>query len=216
MAKFFFLIALCGMLAAGDALAVEKLSQFTEKAPDLAETTKPAIESAAFKDLVQMFKKKRISLRFLTDGACTAKFVNAKDTKEYSLTAVPMASNFPEAAPPLAILIISDGKEFRAGWLQAGRDARGTVTCALLTVRGKLVAHADTLEMLKEPSLPLERGKAAISIAKSPEGDERILVLCRSPYAAKKEGEMESSAVIFYSGDLSWARFAPSQKEAAK
>jgi len=216
MARLLFVSWMCAMFAAADVLAAGKLSDFKEKAPDLAETTKSAVESAAFKELLQMFKKKRIALRFLTDGAYTAKFVNPKDKKGYFVTAVPMASNFPEAAPPLAALVISDGEEFRAGWFQAGKDRRGVVTCALLTVRGKLVAHAETIEMLKEPPLPVERGKAAIAISKNPEGDDMVLVLCRSPYAAKKEDEMEYSAAIFYSGDLSWGKFAPLMKKKEK
>ena len=40
-------------------------------------------------------------------------------------------------------------------------------------------------------------------------GDERILFAGRSPYPARREGEMECTAVIFGSGDLAWDLFEP-------
>ena len=203
-------------LVAANVYAEGKPSDFKEKALDVMEKTRPAIESAAFKDLRQMFKDKGIALRFLTDGAYTAKYVNAKDKKEYFLTAVPMASNFPEAAPPLPALIFSNGEEFRSGWLQGGKNPRGQFVCVLQGTDGKLIAYAKTIEMPKEPPLPVPRGEAAIAIAQNPEKDDVILILCRSPYEAKEEGEKEYSAVIFYSGDLTWDKFAEPQKTEEK
>ncbi len=213
MRQFGLVIGLWLILAMGAALCAEKLSDFKEKAPNLNEKTQAALQSVAFKELRDGFKEKRVAVRFLEKGAYTAKFVNAKDKKEYLLTAVPMVSYFEEAAPPLAALILSDGSEFRAGWLEAGRDRAGKTTCSLQTSAGKAAARAKMIEMLKEPPLPVERGEAAIAIAKNPEGDEVILILCRSPYPAKKDGEIECMAAIFYSGDLSWDKFAPGKPE---
>jgi len=216
MRKLSFVIGACGILVVGSGFGAARLSDFKVKALDVIERTRPAVESAAFKGLQQMFKEKRIALRFLTKGAYTAKFVNAKDKKEYFLTAVPMVSHFPEAAPPLAALIFSDRDEFRAGWLQGAKNRRGEFVCALQGTDGKLIAHAKRIEMLKEPPLPVPRGEAAIAIAKNPEKDDVILILSRSPYAAKKEEEKEYSAVIFYSGDLTWRKFASPSKGKAE
>jgi len=66
---------------AGSVFAAEKLSDFKVKALDVIERTRPAVESAAFKALQKEFKEKRIAVRFLTEGAYTAKFLNAKDKK---------------------------------------------------------------------------------------------------------------------------------------
>lgn len=208
MRHFSLFVAVWTTLAMGAALCTEKPSDFKEKALDVIEKTRPAIESAALKDLQQMFKQKGVAPRFLTEGAYTAKFTNAKDEKEYFLTAVPIASNFPEAVPPLPALIFSNGEEFRSGWLQGGKNRRGELVCVLQGTDGKLIAYAKTIEMLKESPLPVPRGEAAIAIMQNPEEDDVILILCRSPYEAKKEEETEYSAVIFFSGDLTWDKFA--------
>ncbi|MDP2898895.1 MAG: hypothetical protein Q8Q12_20350 [bacterium] len=212
MRHFGLFIGLWATFVIGVAFCDEKLGDFKEKALDVMEKTRPAIESAAFKDLREMFKEKGVVLRFLTDGAYTAKYVNAKDKKEYFLTAVPMVSNFPEAAPPLPALIFSNGEEFRSGWLQGGKNQRGDLVCVLQGTDGKLIAYAKTIEMLKEPPLPVPGGEAAIAISQNPEKDDVILILCRSPYAAKKEDEKEYLAVIFYSGDLTWEKFSEPQQ----
>ncbi|NQT84630.1 hypothetical protein HQ563_16545 [bacterium] len=209
MGKLWFVVGMCGILSLGSTMAAEKLSDFKAKAPEVAERTKAALESAAFKGLQQEFKEKRVAARFLVKGARTAKFLNAKDKKEYFLTAVPIVSHFRMAAPPLAALIISNGDELRAGSLKVSPDRRRELTCTLQASGGKLVAKAKMMETLREPPLPVPRGESAIAIAKNPEGDERILVLCRSPYPAKKENEMECLAVVFYSGDLAWEKFTP-------
>jgi len=207
MRKLCVLVVMCGVLSVGSASASEKVSDFKEKALDLVEKTRPALESGAFEALQKEFKEKQFAARFLEKGAYTAKFVSPKDKKEYFLTAVPMVSYFPTAAPPLAGLVVSDGEEFRAASLDISRDRRGKFICNLLASGGKVVAKAETMELLKEPPLPVSRGKAAIAIARNPEGDDIILLLCRSPYAAKGEGELECLAVVFYSGDLAWDKF---------
>ncbi len=74
---------MCGVLSLENVLTGEKLGDFKVKALDVIERTRPAMESAAFKALQREFKEKRIAVRFLTEGAYTAKFVNAKDQKEY-------------------------------------------------------------------------------------------------------------------------------------
>ena len=208
MRRFGLFIGLWAILATEVAVCEGKPGDFREKALDVMEKTRPAIESAAFKDLRQMFKQKGVAPRFLTDGAYTAKFTNAKDEKEYFLTAVPIVSNFPQAVPPLPALIFSNGEEFRSGWLQGGKNRRGELVCVLQGTDGKLIAYAKTIEMLKESPLPVPRGEAAIAVAQNPEKDDLILILCRSPYEAKKEEETEYSAVIFFSGDLTWDKFA--------
>ena len=213
MRKSSFLIGCCLILVAGSGFGATKLSDFKEKARDEIERTRPAVESAAFKEVQDSFKERRIAMRFLTDGAYTGKFVNARDKKEYFLTAVPVVSHFPTAAPPLAVLMMSDGKEVRAGWMQTGQDRRGRPACSLLTTGGELIARADSIQALKKPPLPVPRGEAAIAIAKNPEEDDVILVLVRSPYVAEKEEEMECTALVFYSGDLGWEKFAGSDKE---
>jgi hypothetical protein len=216
MRRFSCLTGLSAMLLVESVFGVEKLSDFKEKALDVIEKTRPAVESAAFKEVQQMFKEKGVALRYLTDGAYTAKFLNAKDKEEYFLTAVPMVSNFPEAAPPLPALIFSDGEEFRAGWLQAANNPAGELVCALQDRHGKLIAYASSIHVLKESPLPVPKGEAAIAVTQNPEKDDVILILCRSPYEAKKEEQKEYSAVIFYSGDLTWGKFAVPQQEKAE
>lgn len=216
MRKLCFVVGMCAVVLAGSAWASEKVSDFKIKALDVIERTRPALESAAFKAMQQEFKEKRIAVRFLTEGAYTAKFLNAKDKKEYFLTAVPIVSHFRTAAPPLAALLISNGEEVRAGWLKVSRDRRRKLKCSLVTRGDKLVAQARTMETLKEPPLPVPKGEAAIAIATNPEGDDTVLVLCRTPYPAKSEEEMEYLAVIFYSGDLTWDKFAPASKGKAE
>ena len=210
------MVGMCGVFVAGGVFAAEKVSDFKIKALDVIEKTRPAVESAAFKALQEEFKEKRVAVRFLTEGAYTAKFLNAKDKKEYFLTAVPIVSHFRTAAPPLAALLISNGEEVRAGSLKVSRDRRRKLKCDLVTRGDKLVAQARTMETPKEPPLPAPKGEAAIAIAKNPEGDDTILVLCRTPYPAKSEEEMEYLAVIFYSGDLAWEKFAPARKGKAE
>jgi hypothetical protein len=212
MIRSCFCIGLCGILLVGTAFAAEKFSEFKEKALDEIEKTRPAVESAALKELQEQFKEKRIAMRFLGKGAYTAKFLNAKDEKEYFLTAIPLVSHFEVAAPPLVSLVISNGDSFRAGWLKMSPDRRGQVICMLVNGKGEEVARAERIEMLKEAPLPVPRGEAAISMAKNPEGDERILILCRSPHPAKKDEEMEYTAAVFYSGDLLWEKFSQPQQ----
>ena len=213
MIRWCFCIGLCGILLVGTAFSAERYSEFKEKALDEIERTRPAVDSVALKELQEQFKEKRIAMRFLGKGAYTAKFLNPKDKKEYFLTAIPLASRFQVAAPPLLSLVISDGDSFRAGWLKMSPDRRGQVICTLVNGQGERVARAERIEMLKEAPLPVPRGEAAIALAKNPEGDERILILCRSPYPAKKDEEMEYTAVIFFSGDLLWEKFEQPQQE---
>lgn len=206
MRRFCFAIGLCGAFVA-DLSGAEKVSDFKALAADVPERTKAALTSSAFRNLQREFKKRGVAGRFLTDGAYTATFTNPKDKKEYSLTAVPMVSHFPTAAPPLAVLIVSDGKEFQAGALEMRRDRRREFVCVLES-GGKLIAQPLAMELLLEPPLSVQRGKAAIAITKNPEKDDVILILCRSPYPAKREKDLEGLAVILYSGDLAWGKFA--------
>jgi len=210
------LVGLCGVFVAGSVFAAEKLSDFKVKALDVIERTRPALESAAFKTLQKEFKEKRIAVRFLTEGAYTAKFLNAKDKKEYFLTAVPIVSHFQKAAPPLAVLLISNGEEVRAGSLKVSADRRRRLKCDLIVSGENSVAQAGTMETPKAPPLPAPKGEAVIAIAKNPEGDDVILVLCRTPYPVKSGDEMEYLAVVFYSGDLTWEKFAPADEGKGK
>jgi hypothetical protein len=213
MRKFWFVLGICGVFLVGSAWGVERLSDFKAKALDVIEKTRAAVESPAFKELEAALKEKRLAARFLVEGAYTSKFLNAKDKKEYFLTAVPMVSYFQKAAPPLAALIVSDGEAFRAGLLKVSQDRRRELVCRLETGAGKAVARAGSIQPLKEPPLPVPRGEAAIAITRNPEGDDVILILCRSPYEAKEEKEMECLAVTFYSGDLAWDRLAGPDEE---
>ncbi len=205
MRKLAFALIVSGILAIGTSHGVEKVSGFEALAPDVPERMQAALMSSAFRNLQQEFKKRGVAGRFLTDGAYTAPFTNPKDKKEYFLTAVPIVSHFPTVAPPLAALIVSDGKEFQAGWLEMKRDPRRGFVCSLES-GGKQIAQPLKMELLPEPPLGVERGKAAIAITKNPEKDDVILILCRSPYPAKREKDLEGLAVIFYSGDLVWGK----------
>ncbi len=209
MKKWSFVIAFCVSLAVASGFSAEKLSDFKAKAPEVVEKTRPAVESAVFQELQRAFEARGVVVRFLPKGAYTAKFLNAKDKKEYFLTAVPMVSYFRTPEPALAALVISDGKEFRAGWLNVSKDWRAGLLCRVETTDRKRVAEARTMEVLREPPLPVPRGGTAIAIAKNPEEDDMILILCRGLYPAEKEGQNECLAVIFYSGDLAWDKFTP-------
>jgi hypothetical protein len=189
------------------------LSDFKVKALDVIERTRPAVESGAFKELQEALSKRRIGVRFLEEGAYTSKIVNPKDKKECFLTAIPMVSHFRTGgAPPLAAVVISDGKEFRAGRFKVSFDRERNIVCELVTGEEKVVARATTLELLKEPPLALPKGEAAIAIADEGKKGERVLILCRSPYPATDEGDRECAGVIFRTGDLAWEKFAPGEE----
>jgi len=209
MRKLWFAVGICGVFVLGSVLGLGKLGEFKAKAPNIVEKTKAAVESAAFKELQRELKESRMTAKFLPEAAYTAKFLNAKDKKDYVLTVVPMVSYFQRAAPPLSALIISNGEEFRAGSLKVTRDRSRDLTCTLQTSGGKVIAKAETMELINDTLLGLPRGQAAIAIAKNPEGDERVLVVCRSPHPAKRERDKECLGVVFYSGDLAWEKFAP-------